>query len=342
MRIFVVLNVALSFVIFLVYFIFNQSWYAEMLLSGLWHLCLLFTVSSLATIWFSKHRLRFSSLVAPLLLIVCFVDANVAQWRKPFLSTKHYKELADTKAEYRLITIAQHNTSNWSAETDRIIGWIHSIAKQTDIIFLIEVNKDFRQILRDKFIEDFPHRIIDPNPNKRGQVLFSKLPIQEYQFIESVDPHRDPDLLAVLSPPMQTDGKYNEQWLFVGIHPHAPVSQRWFDLRNQGYEKYTKLIQHWPDKPLIIAGDFNATQYNYWFRKIRRDFDLTFRTNLLGTAPSFVPKISAITIDHLLHSKHWRTVDRQVGEFYGGAHSTVVTRLAWHHSTIVTTLAWQH
>jgi len=330
MRIFVFIQLLLATVITLIYFIFNQSWYAEMLLAGLWHGSVLATIITLVTLIFAKQKIKYFSLITPLLLIICVFDANSSQWRN-YLSIRSSDPLSrsfDDKKQS--IIIAQHNTGNLNADTDAISAWLMSIADQVDIIFLVEVKWAYREQLQTDLAAAFPYQLVDPNPNKRGQAFFSKIAIVESQLIPSVDPERDPDMYILLEPPLLSDNPGSDNpWLFLGIHPHAPVSREWFNLRNQGYEKYTQILHNHPDLPIVLAGDFNATQYNYWFRKIRGEFDFTFNTSLRGTAPSSIPQFTTITIDHFLHSNHWQTTGRTVGNFYGGNHSTVITRLTW-------------
>ncbi len=117
-----------------------------------------------------------------------------------------------------------------------------------------------------------------------------------------------------------------QPFTFVGGHPWAAQPQ-WAQLHRNQMADITKIAAQ-SSGPLIVAGDFNATQWSHTLEKlaqtanvrnIRRPFDLS---------KTFFPCAGiGLSLDHVLISDEWRLLDYEHGEAGGSDHVPIVADL---------------
>ena len=115
----------------------------------------------------------------------------------------------------------------------------------------------------------------------------------------------------------------------LGTHPLAPTDAERASLR----DAQIGFVEDWVsevDGHSVVAGDFNATPWSWPFRTLLAGTDLENSQVGFGLQPSF-PAASnlllRVPIDHLLHSKSLKVIDRQLGPALGSDHFPLVVDL---------------
>jgi endonuclease/exonuclease/phosphatase (EEP) superfamily protein YafD len=121
----------------------------------------------------------------------------------------------------------------------------------------------------------------------------------------------------------------DEDVAILGVHPPPPVGGALAGERDRQFRD----VAAWANRqagPVVIAGDLNATGWSYPFRELLADTSLHDSQRGFGLQPSWpaVPWPMAIAIDHCLHSPHFVTSARRVGERLGSDHRALHVTLA--------------
>jgi endonuclease/exonuclease/phosphatase (EEP) superfamily protein YafD len=94
--------------------------------------------------------------------------------------------------------------------------------------------------------------------------------------------------------------------------------------------KWTVNQQQEQKREVIAIGDFNSTPWSGRFRQFQADSNLInsqFGFGLQTTWPASLPFLLRIPIDHCLHSRSIRTVERQIGSDIGSDHLPLLVKL---------------
>lgn len=116
----------------------------------------------------------------------------------------------------------------------------------------------------------------------------------------------------------------------LGVHPLSPITAERAALR----DAQMQWAGEWAaaaDGPVVVTGDFNATQWSHAWRDLVRVSGLVDSTRGFGLQPSFPVDgnpVVRVQIDHLLHSPDLVTVDRYLGPRLGSDHAPVLVTLA--------------
>ena len=128
-----------------------------------------------------------------------------------------------------------------------------------DILFLSEMSQAMMAEMRSRL--DFPH---DYRTSGGNNTLFSRYPILEVstQNVEVKTKGRTFSLVATLQ-------LENDSVTLVGVHPPVPITQRFFQIRNQQLDSFAKISRELEGK-VIVLGDFNATPWSPHFQRFER------------------------------------------------------------------------
>ena len=150
-------------------------------------------------------------------------------------------------------------------------------------------------------------------------------------------------------------------WVAWGVRelPGAPTEMTWVDLPGPGGQPFTVMGLHtgWPiparhawgqgrniaevlktlDRTsLIMAGDFNSTQWSFRQRAVDSSFALERRDHLMPTWPARLPMLHGfpfpfplLPIDHAYAGPRWKTVRIVRGPRLGSDHYPLVMSFAW-------------
>jgi endonuclease/exonuclease/phosphatase (EEP) superfamily protein YafD len=138
-----------------------------------------------------------------------------------------------------------------------------------------------------------------------------------------------PTALAWIELPAPDGGRFT----VVGVHSGRPIPARdaWGDVR-----KITALVQTLDRSSLVLAGDFNSTQWSFRNRVAEAAFALERRDRFTPTWPERVPifrnakfPVPVLSIDHIYAGSSWKTVSVRRGPRLGSDHYPLVATLAW-------------
>ncbi len=198
------------------------------------------------------------------------------------------------------------------------VHWVQQTAP--DIAFFPEVTPAWEAGLA-PLKTTLPHCINHSQTHNFGFALFSKYPIVEQILVPS------PVLgVAMVQVTLDIDG---QQVIFVGMHPPSPLSAALSEARDTAYEELAKRLRN-ETRPVIVAGDFNATP---WSHALRPLFEAGLRDTRLGSGFSAtwqrrIPFV-AIPIDLILLSGPIHTHACWTGPDLGSDHRPVVADLQW-------------
>ncbi|MHB8902108.1 MAG: endonuclease/exonuclease/phosphatase family protein [Thermoguttaceae bacterium] len=170
---------------------------------------------------------------------------------------------------------------------------------------------------------EYPHQVARLHQGAFGIALFSRVPIEEHQIVES----------AVAGVPMiHARLVFGDRRLtVVAAHPLPPVRKGPATLRNGQLKEMAPLLARQPD-PRLLIGDLNTTSWSPHFRDLVRDGRLRDARQGIGIQPTWpgrsgVGCLLQIPIDHTLVSDDVEVVSRKVGPDVGSDHRPVEIEL---------------
>ena len=191
-----------------------------------------------------------------------------------------------------------------------------------DVLDLQEVTPDWlSRMQRDGLYLRYPYRAIAPGDGPSGTAILSKLPLRDSAMTEVLRDQMVRTTIVV----------GHRSVRLLAIHPFAPTD---YELWKTQHDAITRLAKseakRYPD--LVLAGDFNSTQYNGWLRQLE-DLGLQSAHELRGrglatTWPNGTRPLPPIQLDHVLVSKTVVPLSIREGTGTGSDHRPVITTLA--------------
>ena len=216
----------------------------------------------------------------------------------------------------QVIHAVSANVLRSNQEYGKFIEYIRS--SRPDFFLALEVDEIWLTELA-PLHKDYPYRISRPGQGAFGIGLFSRVPIEEYQIIES----------AVAGVPMiRATLAFDDRPLsFVGVHPLPPVKSGTAAMRNSQLEEIAAMTAPLPN-PRLLLGDLNITSWSPHFTDLLQGTGLRDGRAGFGIQPTWpdLPGIAGLTqipIDHTLVSDDVEVVARRVGPDVGSDHLPV-------------------
>ena len=201
-------------------------------------------------------------------------------------------------------------------EHDRVLAYLRE--RDADVVVLVEVDASWARAI-ETLAPLYPHRVVEPRDDKFGIAVLAKLPLENPR-VERVAAG-PPVILATL--PRGARG-----CLLVAAHPQAPINAAWSARRDAQLAALGDIAAAEP-RPVIVAGDLNATPWSHGFRQLVRPRGL--RDSALGrglqptwNARSWAPRIP---IDHVVVSPEVQVSARTIGPDVGSDHLPVEATL---------------
>jgi len=190
-----------------------------------------------------------------------------------------------------------------------------------DIVAIFEVSLRWEQRLkelRDSY--EHAHRTRLPNDGRYGVLVLSKHALN----------------------PIPLPGEFRARWLraaaaqietpagavrIMAVHPQPPTSIRATRTRDDQLALINRTIRDWPDVPLIVLGDLNATPWSHGHRILTRKTNLRNARRgfgVLGTWHTAIPAICRVPIDHVLVDETFTIRNIELGRDIGSDHLPVV------------------
>lgn len=207
---------------------------------------------------------------------------------------------------------------NMYYDNDDLDAVLDEIARHDpDIVFLMEYSYDIQREIEARFA-DYPYRVIEPSRITMGLALFSRIPLGEAQV------HR---FAETRIPIYQIEMEIADQMVtFVGGHPWPPIG-RWGQLHRAQMADITTVAAQ-SSAPLIVAGDFNASQWSYAVQNLAQSARVEDAQRGFGFQKTWsISPFFGLPLDHVLVSDEWIVLDYFQGEAGGSDHVPLIVDL---------------
>lgn len=194
-------------------------------------------------------------------------------------------------------------------------------AADADIVILLEVTPDLVRELADHHWHDrFTHSVGEPAPGLNGSVIYSRFPLTEKERIDS----------SFAQWVAEADVPEVGGVTVFAVHPCNPFcTGGYFDAE---HEQLRTVAAQYTDRPLVVAGDFNAVDDHRPMIDLRRT-GLRSAVDIVGagwlpTYPSNRAIPPLIPIDHVLVSDSLTATSIDTLTISGTDHRGLVADLA--------------
>ncbi|MGL5058827.1 MAG: endonuclease/exonuclease/phosphatase family protein [Microcoleus sp.] len=228
------------------------------------------------------------------------------------------------------LTILHANLDRNNVELDRAIEYLN--AQKADIIFLQEVTSAWLNKLKSG-IKNYQIYVAVPLENSLGIAML--LPTSEQQSVEIIE-HQILYMPSYSPRPMLEVivRKHNQEIAILSTSTVRPTnSKSASEYQTAEFDEIAKwsIKQQQEQKREVIAiGDLNCTSWSNRFRQFAKDSNLVnsqLGFGLQTTWPANLPGLLRIPIDHCLHSRSIRTVERVIGSDIGSDHLPLLVKL---------------
>jgi endonuclease/exonuclease/phosphatase (EEP) superfamily protein YafD len=222
-------------------------------------------------------------------------------------------------------------------DAEGVLGAIREA--DADIVGLVELNTTMARAIRRDLSDEYPYQVLVVDDALSGAGVISRYPLSHLDAPDLDDPEWVGDPIAV-----EVDWE-GGQFVFVEIH--SPADSFKVEIR----ERQARLIRDFARAqtlPLIVAGDFNASDLNESVSIVKQELNDAFRSAGSGFGHTFPGASDATTpgssrpdtfgitwpqwlvrIDYVFYSDHWQAVDARIAPWEGSSdHRGVVAELA--------------
>jgi endonuclease/exonuclease/phosphatase (EEP) superfamily protein YafD len=216
-----------------------------------------------------------------------------------------------------VLRIVSLNVLAGNADSDRTLAYLRQC--DADVVVLLEVDHAWAEAVA--MLEPrYPHGLVHPRADRFGIAVLSRLPLANHRV----------EALAEGPPVVIADlPRGSKGCLLVAAHPPAPISASW-SVRRDAQLAAIGDVAATESRPVIVAGDLNATPWSHGFRQLVRLRGLRDSALGRGLQPTWNARHLAprIPIDHVVVSPAVRVLSRRVGPDVGSDHLPVEATLA--------------
>jgi len=261
-----------------------------------------------ALLWYAVASRRRSRLTTACLLIAVIGNAG------PLLP--YWLPAAGEPAAGDPLVIVSLNLEVGNPRHDLAVGFLRQA--DADVVVLLEVSDSWAEAV-ESLADLYPHRVVRPRADSFGIAVLSRLPLEAAR----VEPLADGPPAVIAGLPCGQQG-----CLLVAAHPPAPLSAAWSARRDAQLTAIGELAAA-ESRPVIVAGDLNATPWSHGFRRLTGPRGLRDSALRRGVQGSWHARLWAprIPIDHVVVSKEIAVVSRSLGPPVGSDHLPVVATL---------------
>lgn len=229
------------------------------------------------------------------------------------------------------LKIVSFNVKTSNRRFDAVAEFL--LREAPEIILLLEVDDAWTQEMSQRLVG---YRQVEgrAQDNNFGLALFTRTGAAPL-VLKSTE-LRDLSGGASAGPAIFVQFHWHEQPLsLLGVHPVPPMSEPGAAARDAELAAAGRwsLDQQGEGQAAIVMGDFNATPWSHSFRKLEYERNLTNSQRGFGIQPTFKsnwPRLLGIPIDHCLHSKELKVIQRRVDpQGYGSDHRPLVVTVGW-------------
>lgn len=188
-----------------------------------------------------------------------------------------------------------------------------------DIVLLQEVNSRFLDELSDEqILEAWPHRSNELSAVQSRVLVWSKWPLSDLELDGRAADHY---VQARVEAPQGP-------FVVAVLHIASPISGEDLDLWHEQFENLSRLSTA---EPMVMGGDFNATEDHRPFRNLL-DQGWTDVHDDKGCGPDLTwptrgLPFPVMRLDHILVTDHFEVLSTEVGDPGGSDHHPVISRI---------------
>ncbi len=235
---------------------------------------------------------------------------------------------------------------SWNAQSDNtnVDGLVATLERlEPDVVAIQESGLILSASLPERVGERYPYQEHYPTGKASGMAILSR-----YPFLDAQPPHFREDRESCNCQQVTLDF-HGRPVTLISAHPWpGNFSLRWFGpvplVANFNPNSQNRMFRHILDRvdaqqasgvPLLLVGDFNTTEGQYNYRRLRQRLNDAFAS--AGSGPGFTwphqVRISGVTlppllrIDHIYHGDGWLVRRAFVGNIAGSDHRFVVADL---------------
>ncbi len=196
------------------------------------------------------------------------------------------------------------------------------IEADADLVLLQEYSPLWQDALRKQSaMSGHPRRTGVVREDSFGTAIFSSLPLSQ---AEVWDVHGLPMTRAFL--------KFaGQEILVINVHPLPPRTDDYTQVWNKQMNLLVETVKT-STTPLVLAGDFNATQHALWYKRLLEagltDCHRATGRGFATTFPNGVFPLPPLRLDHVLVSKELRCVEIKEGKGRHSDHKPLIVDLA--------------
>ena len=222
------------------------------------------------------------------------------------------------------IKILQFNVLYINDEFKKSIPWI--IEQKADIVILQEITQPRADELKE-LKKHYTWSQIKINDKRRafGMAIFSNLPVKKFDYVDIGDGWNNYTRTEL--------SVNNLKFHLYELHTPPPVSEHFFNLRNQNFGVVADVMSKDETPYRILVGDMNSTIYSPYLQNVMTSAKLHSSQqgyNMEGTWPNVLPKPLRIGIDQMLVSKQIKVERREVASDKNSDHLPVITILSFY------------
>ncbi|HEU4654033.1 MAG TPA: endonuclease/exonuclease/phosphatase family protein [Steroidobacteraceae bacterium] len=279
-------------------------WIFDLLTHFTPYLALVLLLSSTMALFCGERR------IAIVGLLLCIASALQIV---PYVRPRPAPALEQSE-RFRLVTF---NIWHHNSEVARVARFLeHSDA---DVLVIQEATAMQARQLQQR-LTSYRYALLDGTIDD-GTIVFSRWPIDDAQYLELADRGARAASLSL---------RWRDRSVqILGVHLHWPLGRRVSKFRNAELHGLANLAANETARPLLVAGDFNITQWSSYYQQFVKDSTLSdadWGQGLQASWPSVLGPLG-ISIDHCLHSGHWDVIATRTGPELGSDHLPVIVDL---------------
>ena len=264
---------------------------------------------------------RYSRLIQAIAALLIAAALWQASWIYPYLplAPKTVQAARQASPQTRLRVL----TAN-VLQPNRTAAPLLEIVRRADPDVLIAVETDAWWIERLSALDEtHPYSVKQPQSNKYGMALFSKLPIvrSDVRFLT------DPEIPSIHAAVRLRTG---DEAQIIALHPNPPSVGEGTGQRDAELVVAGRLARA-SGLPALIGGDLNDVGWSrttLLFQRVSRMLDPRHGRGIHATYPAQYPPLQ-YPLDHLFHSEHFRLVSIDVLGRFGSDHLPLLVELSY-------------
>jgi endonuclease/exonuclease/phosphatase (EEP) superfamily protein YafD len=221
--------------------------------------------------------------------------------------------LASATPPFRVVSL---NVADWNPSREPIVAEL--LASNADVIAIQELSQWWSDAFNsEQFLRAYPHRIEAPQEDAGGGGIYARVPLLEKDVVPT-------GMFPIPRATVVIDGK---QVRIYSVHQPPPAVPGGVFHWNRGLRGVLEKASA-EKLPVILAGDFNATQHSAWYARFqaahfRGAHDACGRP-LATTWPNGTMRFPNVRLDHVFLPPGIGCVRVAEGEGRGSDHRPVV------------------